>query len=338
MSKRPLISVVLPAYNAEQFLYESIQSILTQSLSDFELIVINDGSKDNTEKVVNGFNDPRIRYFSQDNKGMAATLNKAIELSVGEFVARMDADDIAFAQRFEKQISFLRANPEFAAVGTRAAIFSRSINEVTGYHNHSCDHGTLCVDLLFDNPFVHSSMMIRRKVFLEHQAYDLSKHSLIQDFELWSRFSQTMKLANIPEVLMYYREVNSGISQTTKNYREVVIEQAIVNVNSVLHDKDPAINSLLSLYHGNYQNVDSNISLNKYIEILKKIEGKLVVRFDKEHKLIKVRIHDYINLIKYRYNTFQHLKARQQGDRIKDYFFILKNMAAGLNGKLPTRM
>ncbi len=103
----PLISVILPVYNSEAYIRESIDSILNQSYSNFEFLILNDGSSDNSEEIILSYKDPRIKYHKHPNCGLAGTLNKGLELSKGELIARQDQDDISLPQRFEKQVNFL---------------------------------------------------------------------------------------------------------------------------------------------------------------------------------------------------------------------------------------
>src|ERR1700752_5362711 len=114
--KEPEISVIIPVYNAEKYIREAVESILHQTYTDFEVLLIDDGSTDNSAKVIAEIKDPRIVYIKQDNAGMAAALNKGITFCKGKFIARQDADDVAHATRFEKQIKFLTENPETALV------------------------------------------------------------------------------------------------------------------------------------------------------------------------------------------------------------------------------
>ncbi|MEQ4894891.1 glycosyltransferase family A protein, partial [Escherichia coli] len=112
---KELITVIMPVYNAEKYIYESIKSILVQSYSNFEFIIINDGSKDSSGKIIENFlDDTRIRYINRENKGLVFTLNEAISLSRGNYIARMDADDISHPLRLEKQLNFLLENPDIA--------------------------------------------------------------------------------------------------------------------------------------------------------------------------------------------------------------------------------
>jgi len=209
----PLVSVVLPVYNGAAYLREAIDSILAQTYSTFELIIINDGSKDDSASIIAQFDDPRIRTFSQANQGLAATLNRGIGLAQGAYIARQDQDDISLPQRLEKQVAFLQAHPEHGMVGSWAGIMVGE-RGTTRAHRHPADDLSLKFELLFTNPFVHSSMMIRREVFSTVGIYatDASRQPP-EDFELWSRVARAYKVANVPEILVTYREVPHSMSR-----------------------------------------------------------------------------------------------------------------------------
>src|SRR5688500_8514963 len=113
ITTQPLVSVLMPVYNAEAYVSEAIQSILQQTYKNFEFLIINDGSTDNSEKLINTFSDSRIRYIrNSENIKLVATLNKGIDLSVGKYLVRMDADDISLPERLQKQVDFMETHPE----------------------------------------------------------------------------------------------------------------------------------------------------------------------------------------------------------------------------------
>ena len=212
-SAKPKLSVILPVYNGQQYLTEAIESVLSQSFTDFELIIINDGSTDGSGEIIKALSDARIRYFEQSNKGLAATLNRGISLAKGEYVARQDQDDVCLPSRFEKQAAFLDANLDVGMVGTAAEIWAG--NERTDrFLKHPVDDASLTFGLLFDNHFVHSSVTIRRAVFARVGGYAEGLRQPPEDYELWSRVMREYKLANLPDVLMVYREVEGSMSRT----------------------------------------------------------------------------------------------------------------------------
>ncbi len=214
VSTEPAVSVILPIYNGAAHLAEAIESVLTQSFRDFELIAIDDGSSDESAAIARAVADERVRVVVQENRGLAATLNRGLELARGRYVARQDHDDIALPGRLERQVAFLESHPAVALVGTWAAILGAA-SEPERYHRHPCDPATLRFALLFDNPFVHSSVVARTAVLRELGGYSTDpERQPPEDYELWSRVVRDHDVANIPEVLQCYREVQGSMSRT----------------------------------------------------------------------------------------------------------------------------
>ena len=233
MKEELLISVILPVYNAEKFIASSIQSILQQTYKNFELIIINDGSTDASNEIITSFKDERIKYYRQENMGMAKTLNKGIAFAKGTLIARQDADDFSYPDRLERQVDFLKKNPSIVLLGTHARIINDSGIATGRFHKHPLSSKALQFFLLFDNPFVHSSVMIQKSCLLDLGCYDINKPSLTQDYDLWSRIARKYPVANIDSVLLDYREVESGISQTessNSSYAGKVVSQSIENI------------------------------------------------------------------------------------------------------------
>lgn len=211
----PKISVVMPAYNAEKYIAEAIKSILNQTFSDFEFIIIDDGSTDRTVNIVNSFSDERIRFFqNESNLGVAETLNRGLDLASGQYIARMDSDDISLPERFEMQASFMDEHPEIAVLGAGIELFGAQ----TGKRVFSGQNELLKIDLLFGNCFAHPAIMMRASCFGDGKfCYDRSFNQ-IEDFELWDRVSRCYKMASLSEVLLKYR-IHPG--QVTQKVSEV---------------------------------------------------------------------------------------------------------------------
>ncbi|HUJ79567.1 MAG TPA: glycosyltransferase [Nitrospiria bacterium] len=210
----PLVSVLLPVFNGARHLTEAVDSILNQTYGHFELIAIDDGSTDDSGSVLRRFRDDRIRVYHQSNRGLAATLNRAITLAHGELLARQDQDDVSKRERFERQVDYLRAHPACGLVGTWAEITADGAS--TGrVHRHPADGLVLTFELLFDNPFVHSSVMIRKRAIDDVGAYSTDPaRQPPEDYELWSRIARRWEVANIPEILHVYREAANSMSRT----------------------------------------------------------------------------------------------------------------------------
>lgn len=245
----PRISVVLPVYNGAPYLKEALDSILGQTFQDFELIAINDGSKDESLEILQACRDPRLVIVDQKNHGLAATLNIGIGMAKGDFIARQDQDDISRPDRFARQILFLEQNPESFAVGTWAEIIGLS-GEPMGFHKHPVRAVDIRFFLNFNNPFVHSSVMFRKSVLQTLGGYSTDKlRQPPEDFELFSRLARVGNLANLPEVLHLYREVRGSMSRVSKNpFLEKVLLIASENIQWYFNTQDQALAKKTAAY------------------------------------------------------------------------------------------
>jgi glycosyltransferase involved in cell wall biosynthesis len=213
----PRVSVLLPVYNGAADLPRALESVLGQTFPDFEVIAINDGSRDNSAELLNSITDSRVRVIHQDNMGLAATLNRGLSLARGALVARQDQDDLSKLQRFAKQIAHLDENPKCILLGTAAEIWIGD-DPAGRAHDHPTTHPQLMFDLLFNNPFVHSSVMMQRAAVLELGGYSTDRaRQPPEDYELWSRMARHGLVANLPERLLVYREVPQSMSRTGPN-------------------------------------------------------------------------------------------------------------------------
>ena len=232
---KPKISVIMSVYNGDKYIHKAIDSILNQTYKNFEFLIIDDYSNDSTIDIINTYNDGRIKLISnQSNIGLTKSLNKGIELSNGEFIARQDADDISDITRFEKQIEYLIENEDIAILGTQA----KTINE----------KGNLTIPpmgwlrpvkedeikwfCMFNSPFIHSSVMMRKKIIWgEFKGYD-PNHRTSQDYELWSRIVYKYKCENLNETLVSFRSHSNSVSSnySIKNLEATasIIEHAII--------------------------------------------------------------------------------------------------------------
>lgn len=218
-----MITIGIPIYNAEDFLADAIKSILAQSHQNFELILINDGSKDNSLEIAKDFakQDSRIRVISDGvNKKLPARLNQIIREAKGDFIVRMDADDVMHPQRIEKQLSFLEDNKKYDLVSS-GLISIDSQNTVKGFR---------CVSQLYDDfsnlshsyPIVHPSVMARKSWYLRNQYSE--NYPRAEDFELWTRAitKKDFNMAVLPDLLLYYREEgNLSIEKIINSYKDM---------------------------------------------------------------------------------------------------------------------
>jgi glycosyltransferase involved in cell wall biosynthesis len=212
----PLVSVVMAVRNGGADLPRAVDSILSQSFQDFELIVVDDGSGDGTAAYLDQLSDPRVRIRHQENAGSAAAANAGIAMARGTYIARLDHDDLSKPSRLDRQVAFLQSNPEHAMCGTWAEIWEG--DRATGRsHDFPADNGALQFELLFHNPFVQSSIVLRKQAIDTVGGYctDAARQPP-EDYELWSRMARRFKVANIPERLTVYREVAGSQTRTDR--------------------------------------------------------------------------------------------------------------------------
>ena len=210
MITTPVISVILPVYNADRFVGEAISSILNQSFSDFELIIINDGSFDASESVVKSFTDERIVFLNNDvNKGLIYSLNLGICCSRGKYLIRMDADDVCFSDRCLKQFNFMELNSDVVVSGGQMEDYDKK--SVTSKVETNSDK--LKASLLFSCVLSHPTVIMRADIIKSQKfLYDESfPHS--EDYELWSRVCRSFKIANLEDVILRYRFHSQQVSK-----------------------------------------------------------------------------------------------------------------------------
>jgi glycosyltransferase involved in cell wall biosynthesis len=252
------ITVLMPLYNREEFVGEAISSILNQSFEDFELLIINDGSTDSSFEIAKNFKDSRIKLVNNsENIKLIKTLNKGILLAEGEYIARMDSDDIAEKDRLLKQVEFMEMNPDISVCGTWIKEFSRDIkkgNEV----NHPISPKQLHYKLMFDCALVHPSVMIRKCDLVNNGILYDEKYPHAEDFNMWNDMvlNYGLKVSNIPITLLYYRLTEDGISrkkrheqlETGAKIRKRIFDKYNISVDTTLfYEKYLSVDELIKL-------------------------------------------------------------------------------------------
>jgi glycosyltransferase involved in cell wall biosynthesis len=211
MTADPKITVLMPVHNGEPFLREAVESILGQTYGGFELLVVDDGSTDGSAAIVLSFGDPRIRLVANPaNAGIVASLNRGLALARGEYVARMDCDDVSLPRRLERQVAFLSADPGVGVLGTGYETVDRDGNMLETLR-HPPRHEILLWSLFFYNPIAHPTVMMRREAVLSAGGYRSEDYRgrgrfFPEDYDLWWRLSRVTRLANLPEILVRLRK------------------------------------------------------------------------------------------------------------------------------------
>ena len=218
MFDKPEVSVILPVYNSEIFLKSSIDSILNQSFKNFELIIINDGSTDSSEKIILNYlkKDKRIIYIKNfKNYGISRSLNIAIKKSKGEFICRMDSDDISHYKRIEIQKNFLQNNPKIGVCGCYVRI-QLSKKKIINY-KYPINSSDCFATLLFSNPVAHPASMFKKNLISNNKIfYNIKNLTGCEDYEFWEKVSKFSNFFNIPKYLYTYRNLDNSLSKRGK--------------------------------------------------------------------------------------------------------------------------
>jgi glycosyltransferase involved in cell wall biosynthesis len=214
----PKVSVVTVTFNRQDFIREAIESVLAQSFTNWELIIVDDASTDNTKSVVDEYiaKDSRIRYFKNEkNLGIAKTRNKGLELARGEYIAPLDSDDVWLDKnKLQKQVEFLDINQDYALLGggiMHIDAKSKNIKKVL----YPVYDSTIRNIILQFNPFPQSSLLYRKKVALECGGYS-ENYKICDDYDLWLKMGLKHKFTNIPQVLAGYRVHGTNITHTKR--------------------------------------------------------------------------------------------------------------------------
>lgn len=217
----------MPVYNAEQYLARAIDSIIAQTFKDWELILIDDGSRDDIMSVLSIYDDERIYYVKNPvNMGLIKTLNRGIDYCESEYIARMDADDIAHPDRLKHQVDFMDKHPQHLMCGTNAVVIDNNEQE-TGRIRNLTGNNFLQINLLFSPPFVHPSVIIRTEI-LQANRYD-ERYKHVEDYELWCRIARIGKVANIGKALLLYRWHDSNVSVLNSEAQDILKDKIIAN-------------------------------------------------------------------------------------------------------------
>lgn len=204
MSATPSITVLMPAYNAELYIHEAVESVLTQTFADFEFLIFDDGSTDGTPAILATFDDPRIHIVSRPNRGLIATLNEGLDAASAQLIARMDADDVCLPQRLEQQVAFMDAHPDYVLLGSDVVYTDREGRPIMRINAGGYSDAELRSNFYTRCPLFHPSVMFRKEVVLGSGGYPAGA-LLFEDWLLWKEVMERGKAAVLPEVLVRMR-------------------------------------------------------------------------------------------------------------------------------------
>lgn len=203
MLNMPKISVIMPVYNGGKYLKAAVQSVLDQTYKDFEFIILDDGSLDNSLSIVENFSDERIKFVKLNHRGIVTALNKGLEISKSEYIVRVDADDLSLPDRFEKLLNYMEENKQIAVCGSWAISIDDEGKVIGEMKYPPMQYKDIKKYSLLHNPFIHPSVIFRKEVVLGVGGYRNFKHN--EDYELWTRVLSKNSGHNVPEFLLKYR-------------------------------------------------------------------------------------------------------------------------------------
>ncbi len=275
--ENPKITVLLSVFNDEKYIKQSINSILSQTFTDFELLIIDDCSTDNTTDILKVYKDPRIKIIiNNKNIGITKSLNKGLKIARGEYIARHDSDDISYPDRLKKQFNFLERNKSYVMVGSHTNVIDESSNHIE-YWNDERTSEEIFYTLSYTNILTSSSIMFCKKILDVSGDYN-ETYDHTEDYELWYRISRKGKIYVIPENLVKWRKTKSGQSSVYSLETEQYLKKTVLNNYKIderlldyLLNKDIKISSIKKLsfikelneFHINIQKEGKKIGLGR---------------------------------------------------------------------------
>lgn len=304
MEKRK-VSIVMAVYNGEKYIKETIESILEQNYDNFELIIVDDCSEDETINIIKSFDDNRITVLhNEKNMRLAYSLNRAIEHSTGIYIARMDADDICLKNRIETQAEYLDSHPAVAVLGGKAQQFGAS-NKLMEY---PIEHEQIKVEMLFSNPLCHPAVMFRKNLVQEWYDSDIKAG---QDYELWSRLIWKVQFHNLPQTLIKYRihgKQTRNLLGKSQKQGALIAYKKMLDVLGDYQDKD----ALLLADAGNRNTGKSIAELQKISALYEKIYSDAERKRDLfDLKILRRRINDQKGMLIYASLIFNTISWRE---------------------------
>jgi glycosyltransferase involved in cell wall biosynthesis len=271
----PKISVIIPTYNRSELLKEAIKSVLNQSYSDFEIIVVDDGSTDDTRAVVTSYNSSKIIYFFQENRGRSSARNRGIKLARGEYVAFLDSDDIFMPNKLELQAGFLDENESYGMVYS----YAKNVDEdgqCLAHHYDGNLSGLVYPDMLFiKNNFITTpTVMVRAKILSEIGGFDIKMH-MCEDLDLWRRIARKYKVMQLTEVLAHVRirshekpDIIELLDGRTNYYTNAIRDdENIKNIQKELYREMFSVYMNCAKCHRDYNALTKIIFRNVYTEV-----------------------------------------------------------------------
>ncbi len=277
--KNTMVTVLMPVYNGERYLKESIESILSQTYKNFEFLIIDDGSTDNSSNIIDSFNDKRIRKISNKvNLGLVKSLNKGLRLACGKYIVRMDSDDLSEKNRIEKQVEYMENNLDVAVLGSAVRLIDEN-NQLGRNIVYPLRYIDILWSLYFGSPLAHPSVIMRSSVVKKIGGYGSTKIATnrekysVEDFDLWFRLSKVSKLINLDTCLLKLRKHNKNL--TVVNRDEHLTNTGLIIKHNLMHDLGINISEEMAIGL-TLLRMDNKFDYIKLIELVNNIYKKFI--------------------------------------------------------------
>lgn len=302
------ISVLMPVYNSEKYVSLAVNSVLKQSYENFEFVIIDDGSSDNTSKIISSFSDERIKYYKKNHSGLASSLNYGLNKCSGDYIARIDSDDINLPDWLLKSVNYLSANPETDILSSAVIYFRK--NKVMFYWDPPVCDSEIKKNMYLHNPVNHTTVLFNREKILKYGGYDES-YMVNEDYELWFRLKNKCNFHNLPDYLGFKRFHESSLSfdpDTSKTLSMLLSDDYVKN--------NPTLRGKIYFFYGNKSEARKNLFIKPDLKnillgittflpqpLFKKLKNsrlKLILKSklkntSKYNKLLKLLLKDYYN-------------------------------------------
>ena len=246
---KPAVSVVIPVYNAAYFIKRAIDSVLYQTFSDYELLLLDDGSDDQSIEIIQSYSDPRIQCI-QCSHDFIETVNKGYSMAKGKYIAQLDHDDLMVPRRLQIQYDFMESNPQIASCGGWMHCFGKRTHVIM----LPLEHDQIILNMLLHGPILNPTGFVRIQFLIEHQIRHQSEYGFYADFKFWSDVSKKGKLANIPQILTLYRTSDDQASEKFQpewrdSFNKIKYEMLEYILSHLIDDGHLAVKQLKQMMH-----------------------------------------------------------------------------------------
>lgn len=297
------ITVFIALYNSEKYIEQTLISLLNQTYTKFEILIINDASTDNSVEIVENFKNPKIRLIhNETNRGICFTRQKGVEEARGKYIAIIDSDDIAMPDRLEKQFYFLENNPDTAMCGTDAKFIDENNKEINHLHIVNHESELIKIMLLFANQFINSSVLVKKEAVMNVGGY---RKPIAEDYDLFVRIAEKYKTANLKEKLVSYRMHNVSDSRTKKELYSIAEKEILAYQYKKLHIDGDLDYIPYLLFHSNAKSINKK-DLFTFFNTALKNNSLLKIYNEELFKNIFFKI--WVELILHHKNCYQTWK------------------------------